>query len=116
MTRKCIGDKCKVLRKHCNVVKTIFVRTHSKCSFKKFISKNKHHGKRKECCRWMSRCTKSLNKAKSCKVLNRKCKFTSVITWYKRKSCKWMTIKEGRNKRCCSYLNYCTEGKCVKKK
>jgi len=42
----------------------------------------------------MTRCTKSIKKAKSCKVLNRKCKFTSVITWYKGKSCKWMTIKK----------------------
>jgi len=41
MTNRCEGETCKMIRKQCKLVKTIYVRTHSKCSNKKFMTKKK---------------------------------------------------------------------------
>jgi len=116
MTNRCEGETCKVVRKQCKLVKTIYVKSHSKCSTKKFVTKKNHHGKMKVCCTWMERCSKSIKKGKSCKKLNKKCKKSERITWWNGKNCKWVKVKNGRHKRCCSYKNYCVGKKCSKKK
>jgi len=64
----------------------------------------------------MERCSKSIKKGKSCKKLNKKCKKSEKITWWNGKNCKWVKVKNGRHKRCCSYKNYCVGKKCSKKK
>jgi len=57
-----------------------------------------------------------LKKEKAAKKLNKKCKKSERITWWNGKSCKWMNVKNGRTRRCCSYKNYCAGKKCTKKK
>jgi len=82
---------------------------------KKIRHQKNHHGKMKVCCTWMERCSKSIKKGKSCKKLNKKCKKSERITWWNGKNCKWVKVKNGRHKRCCSYKNYCVGKKCSKK-